>query len=311
MKKELLSLCLASILILSACGNSSTSSAASAESNEQVSKSKTESVSKEMVEETKPTVAKDAIKIEDLSWEITTQINDYGEREIVANYTNNSPYPIVEFDLKMVQKADVTDEDRAVLSDLKDKYDYTDEDLQKLYMQAFIEYYTNPGETSKGRYISLDIYAMRVPTSIEQTELMEPDIATITYIGADNAVHVEYYDFVGKSYSLSNNSVTKLYQAPTSKLADSFVDIDTPLLVASTDDSDSYWAKCYRIDSDGFAKCVEAWKAGGYSNVTWDGTSDFGATNDSGVEVYLNWFADSDTMVIELTGPADTTETSD
>lgn len=307
MKKELLALCLASTLILSACGNTNVSSAASAEST---ASSETKAVSEKAIEETKPAVAKDAIKIEDLSWEITTQINDYGEREIVANYTNNSQYPIVEFDLKMTQKADVTDDDRAVLSDLKDEYGYTDEDLQKLYMQAFIEYYTNPGETSKGRYISLDIYAMRVPTSIEQTELMEPDIATITYIGADNAVHVEYYDFVGKSYSLGNNSITKLYQPPTSDLADSFIDVDTPLLVASTDDSDSYWAKCYRIDNDGFAKCVEAWKAGGYSNVTWDGTSDFGATNDSGVEVYLNWFADSDTMVIELTGPSNNAETS-
>lgn len=308
MKKKLLALCLASTLILSACENSSTSAVASTEST---ASSETKAVSEKAIEETKPAVAKDAIKIEDLSWEITTQINDYGEREIVANYTNNSPYPIVEFDLKMTQKADVTNEDRAVLSDLKDKYDYTDEDLQKLYMQAFIECYTNPGETSKGRYISLDIYAMRVPTSIEQTELMEPDIATITYIGSDDTVHVEYYDFVGKSYSLGNNSITTLYQPPTSDLANSFIDVDTPLLVASTDDSDSYWAKCYDIDSDGFAKCVEAWKSGGYSNVTWDGISDFGATNDSGVEVYLNWFADSETMVIELTGPADTAETSD
>lgn len=311
MKKKLLALCLASTLILSACGNGATDSASSAETLENTSSSKAESVSEEEYEkETKPIIAKDAIKIEDLSWEITTEIDDGGARKVVANYTNNSQYQIVEFDLKMVQKADVTDDDRAVLSDLKDKYDYTDDDLQKLYMQAFIEYFTNPGETSNGQYVTLDMYGGRVPTSIEQTELMEPDIATITYIADDNAVHVEYYDFVGKSYSLRNERIQNLYQPPTSKLAASFVDVETPLLLSSTDDDDKYWAKCYSIDADGFTKCVNDWKDGGYTNVTWDGTRDFGATNDAGVEVYLNWFGDSNTLVIELTAPTSESSSS-
>ena len=304
MKKELLTLCLAFTLVLSACGNANASSAASIESIESTVSSETSSMESNVSSETSSmesaAIVNDAIKIDDIDIKVGPQIDDYGDRCVMLQYTNNSSYSILGVEIKYTQKDSVTDSDREILSDLKDRYEYTDDELKELYMTGRVECLTYPGETSTSQYVKLDDYIARTPSSMEQFDLMEPDIASIVFITPNNVLRMEYYDYKNGSYSLSNNTQENLYQIPKNGMEKYFIDIDTPFLQSTSDREDRYHGTAYHISKDDYLTYKEKWINAGYTNIDRESNDLYRATNDKNIEVTLEWYSQNNVVSIEI-----------
>ena len=92
MKKALVTLLSAAMLIsLTGCGSENSTSPISGTGSITISASDTSFSTK------------DAIKIEDIEWNVTESVMD-GERFVSFNYTNNSKYTILDVEMKFVQK---------------------------------------------------------------------------------------------------------------------------------------------------------------------------------------------------------------
>ena len=297
--KKLMAIGLTAVMAfgLAGCG-ASQSVAVSAESSstEAVSESQ-EETSTESTDSSK--LAKDEIKIDELPWEITTMINDYGNREFVVAYTNNSKYPIMGFDIEFTLKDELTDDQMAVFEDLKENYEYTDEELVKLTMKAYNEVYTASGEEGKPQPLTLDNYAFRVPSSMDQIDNFEPDIATIGYITPDNVMHVEFYDFKNDSYTLSSTVKNDIYQLPTTEIKDILPAPDVPVLLSSKDLGGAYSATAYGVKQDGYSEYVAICKDSGFTNVTDDTDYSFEASKSDGSRIELRYYSEDESMTIE------------
>ena len=297
MKKKLLALCLASTLILSACAGTSANSTVEINS---ISSDASEEAEHNNEEANSVSTANDPIKISDIDLTVESRIDDYGDRSIMCQYTNNSTYSILGVEIKYTQKESVTDDDRAVLSDLKDTYGYTDDELNDLYMRAHIEYFTYPGESSTAQYVKLDDYVARIPSSIEQFDLMEPDIASIAFLDSNNSLRIEYYDFKTDDYSLSTKSQDNLYQAPKKGMQQYFIDIETPFLQSGSDNESRYHGTAYHISKNDYSIYKEKWVDAGYTNIDREHDDAYKASNNDNVEVYLKWDALTNSLSIEI-----------
>lgn len=239
------------------------------------------------------------ILIDELPWEATTKISDSGDRKYVIAYTNNSEYPIIGFDITFTLKEALSDEDMELFSDLKDKYDYTDEELQELTMKSYNETYTAPGEKALPQPLTLDNYAMRVPSNMDQIDKFEPDIATIGYITDDDVVHMEFYDFKEDSYTVSNQTVDDIHQVTTG-FADLLPEVDAPVLLASHNDDKEYRATAYGVSQDIFNDFVEKCKDKGFTNGVDEATFRYSANNMKGYDVDIYFDSEENTMNIKI-----------
>ena len=80
--------------------------------------------------------AKDAIKIEDIDWNVTESVMD-GERFVSFNYTNNSKFTILDIEMEFVQKSNVTKEQLSVFDELKEEREWTDEEISDIYILGY------------------------------------------------------------------------------------------------------------------------------------------------------------------------------
>lgn len=298
MKKLMaIGLAVATAFGLVGCGGSqSTASSAESSSVESTSESQEES-STESPDSS--ALAKDEIKIDELPWEITTMINDYGNREFVVAYTNNSKYAIMGFDIEFTLKDGLTDDQMAVFEDLKEEYEYTDEELSELTMKVYNEVYTAAGEEGKPQPLTLDNYAFRVPSSMDQIDNFEPDIATIGYITPDNVMHMEFYDFKNDSYTLSSTTKDNLYQLPTTAIKDILPAPEVPVLISDKDLGGAYSATAYGIKQDGYSEYVATCKDSGFTDVTEDTDYSFEASKSDGARIELRYYSEDESMTIK------------
>lgn len=272
------------------CGGAGSSTSSDNVSSTAESNSESESIAEEKVA---------PILIDELPWEATTKISDSGDREYVVAYTNNSEYPIIGFDVTFTLKEDLSDEDMELFSDLKDKYDYADEELQELTMKSYNETYTAPGEKALPQPLTLDNYAMRVPSNMDQIDKFEPDIATIGYITDDDVVHMEFYDFKEDSYTVSNQTVDDIHQVTTG-FVDLLPEVDAPVLIASHNDDKEYTAVAYGVSQDTFNTFVEKCKDKGFTNGVDDSPYRYSANNMKGFDVKIYFNSDENTMNIHI-----------
>ena len=297
MKKELLLFAVATSTLLAACSSVPTEANSMADSLSETVEDVVDS------SDAVKAAIEDQLRIEDIDWSVGMKVDDYGDRSLMCQYTNNSSLSILGVEVKYSQKDDLTDEDRQVLSDLKDTYGYTDEELKDLYMTASVEFFTYPGESSNSQYVKLDDYLARVPSSEDQFNLMEPDVATIVYVTPNNTVRLEYYDYKSGEYSLSNNYQTDVYQSPKRNVKSYFIDIDTPFLQSTTDRDERYYGTAYHISFEDYNSYKDEWINAGYTNVDYESDNSYRATNADGVEVDLEWYGQNNCVVIEIDVP--------
>lgn len=145
----------------------------------------------------------DQIKIESIDWKVENAvINNY--RRVCFSFDNNSQYKIISLEANFKMKEGTTEEQ--VTSAGKSliamgKYPST---ILNGTLTAEPSQITDPGQTSVKDELLLGISYIE---DMELYELTEPDIFTISYLGPDEKIHKEYYNFKNKSYSLDDEVI--------------------------------------------------------------------------------------------------------
>ena len=238
--------------------------------------------------------AKDAIKIEDIDWNVTESVMD-GERFVSFNYTNNSKYTIFDVEMEFVQKSTVTKEQLSVFDELKEEREWTDEEIFDIYILGYNRKCAEPGETVSDSPLCINGTYTLVET-IEQYEIMEPDMATIAFIGKDGKGYAVYYDFKTQTYGESSQGGQDLQQWSDSEISKLLPKAEAPAIKVSSDDEDRFYFYAYGVSRETFEKYVEAVKANGFTEVGFENSTSYRATNADGIEAHITYAAVEEKM---------------
>ena len=220
--------------------------------------------------------ADDAIKVEQIDYEVKDGVEN-GYRRVLFGYTNNSDYTVVSVELLMAMPEDVEDEAlESAFADLIEQGFYTVDDLHEIKMGCDSTFAVEPGQTSGDRAAT---YGMVYVTSLEQYELMEPDMLTIKFLH-DGEIYEEYYDYRTGSYTLSSD-VIDAGQWGESELAEA---IPRPegALVTDVDDGDRFTFEIMCMTEDDFEAYVDACKDAGFTVDVAETDTTYYADNEDG-----------------------------
>lgn len=230
---------------------------------------------------------KDAIKIEDISWETKESILD-GERFISFDYTNKSNYTILDVEMTFRQKDGTTVDQLAVFDNLKTERDWSDEEISEIYILAYNRKSADPGETVSespcvinGTYILVE--------NIEQFEIMEPDIVEIAFIGDDGKGYTIYYDFKTQVYGQSSQGGLDLQQWSESEISSHLPKGEFKATIVNYDDEDYFSFKAFGVSREEFEAYVEEVKKNGFTEVDYESHDSYSASNVDGISVSINY----------------------
>ena len=238
--------------------------------------------------------AKDAIKIEDIPWNVTESIMD-GKRFISFNYTNNSKYVIMDVEMKFKQKEGTIIDQLAVFDELKATYEWSDEEIAELYILGYNRKFADPGETASdspcvvnGTYILVE--------NMKQFEIMEPDTVDIAFIGDDGKGYVIYYDFKTKAYGESSQGAQDLQQWSKSKISSLLPKANFKATKVSTDDENDFFFYAYGVSREEYEAYVDAVKLNGFTEVGFEESNSYRASNKDGIEANITFNAVEETL---------------
>lgn len=300
MKKKLsnFAIGLSLIFMITGCttgsgGQSSSQPDASAESTPPSSVS-TESNDGDTVSVSSGFSAKDAVKIEDLDWLVEESLID-GEKFVSFGYTNNSPYTILDFEIRFELRDDLTAEDLAPFDELKAEREWSDEDVAEIFIKGTNHKCTFPGDTVSGYPCNINGTGTNVQ-AMAQYELMEPKMATICLIGDDGKGYVEYYDFESQLYGESSQGGVDLHQWSDSELAKLLPKAESVAVNVDRDDGKVFYFTAYGSSIESFKAYVEEVKKMGFTEVDYEGPDTYRATNSDGIKAEITFNSMENTL---------------
>ena len=236
----------------------------------------------------------DSIKIDEIDWAVEETVID-GDRKLAMSYANNSSFTILELRIEFNQREDVTGEDLAAFDEAYADPDWSPSvEATELYIVGDNQHFVEPGEEAGPIACSL-AYAFTGPT-LEQYELMEPNVAGIVYLGRDGKLYCEYYDFLNDSYSQSSSSGVDAVEWSESDISELVPEIDAPVVNVGSDDEDRFVFNAYGLTLDDFAPYVEKCKELGFTEDPSEEEDWYTATNEDGYEIWLNYYAETDSI---------------
>ncbi len=233
------------------------------------------------------------IKIEDIDWSVDEGIVD-GKRRVVLNYTNNTQYTITDLKLEFRQKEGITREELAVFNNYKEKYNKTDDELADVYIMAYNRKFADPGEVLEnspcvidGTYIPVD--------NIAQYQIMQPDMATIAYIGKDEKLYGIYYDFKTQKYSWASEEGIEPYQWAEGELSD-VIPKPNVRTVSCSESSTSLGFTSYGASKEQFNEYVQACKEKGFTVDPTNSENSYSAKNAEGYKLSIHYWSSDERL---------------
>ena len=257
---------------------------------------------------------KEDINIKDITWDVDEGIVD-GERYILLNYKNNTPYTIADFKITFKEKSSITEKEKSTFySDMQKEFeasDADDEDIKEVMeelknrdisMYAETEMVINPGEsaTNINCYYYDGYYYLK---DINHYKLVEPDIATIKYVNEDNIFTV-YYDYNSKKYSAE--SETKVaYQWTQTDLGNKIPKPDVKIVESNIDNEKIFMFDACGISLEQFNAYVEECKTLGYTIESNSFEGFYSADNAEGYNIYMHYDKDDYEMRVTVKNLSD------
>lgn len=259
---------------------------------------KTDSKTNKDVKQSTNVNKKDAIKIEDIDWNVTEGVMD-GERFISFNYVNNSAYTIMEIELVFKQKEGTTTEQLSVFNELKEDREWTDEDVQNIYILGFNSKFADPGEQVSDSPCVID-GTYTLVENMAQYEIMEPNMMTIGYIGDDGKGYIEYYDFGSKSYGSSSRGAQDLQQWSTTEISGLLPKAKFRAVSVDTDEKDSFSFSAYGVSREEYQEYVNSVKEKGFITEESEESNSYSASNTDGIVVDISYTAVKETITVSI-----------
>lgn len=255
----------------------------------------------------KPTQSKETIKIEDIDWNVDEGIVS-GKKYVLLNYTNKSKFLINDFEITFKQKNSVTNEQKETFfSDVKKEFSFSDDDMKQLEgtdisMHAESNKLVDSGEMAKN--INCYYYqGYSYVTNINHYNLVEPDIATIKYVGDDQKIYTVYYDFSSKKYSEEEDAEDAYYWT-TTELGNKIPKPDVKIVKKYiSDDEDSFGVEAFGVTSDYFNSYADKCKELGFTEDVSEYDTLYSAKDKDGYDLSISYSEDDDSMTITLDAP--------
>lgn len=301
----LLSVCLFS---MTACGKKDAADhseeiAASVQGEENTVKNEEE---ENEVDREESSAKEEKINIDDIVWEVDEGIID-GDRFILLNYTNNTPYTIASFEITFKEKSDITEEEKETYcSDLKEEFSAQDDEVEKLRnepisMRTESKIVCNAGEAVtnvKCLYYSGYYYVK----NINHYKLVEPDIATIRYVDDTDHICTVYYDYNSNKYSFDSKTDVAC-QWPQTDLGSVIPKPDTKIVETGISDDKSFMFDARGMSLEQFNDYVDECMEMGYTVEVMSHEGFFSADNSDGYNIYLYYAEDDRTMSASVSAP--------
>lgn len=250
--------------------------------------------------------AKDAILMEDIDWGLTEAVYD-GERYIAFAYTNNTEYVILGVEVNFVLKEGVTTEQLSVFQDLQERYEWTEEELHEVSLCGYNRRMADPGEYVSDSPCVIN-NSMILLESMEQYALMEPDMASIIFIGPDDQAHMVYYDFRSQTYSESSEGGIPINEWSEYEIADLLPEADFDVVIISRDREDAFEFYALGQTNADYDAYVKAVKECGFTDVSYEDASYFSATNADGIDITVDYSEYEEELNVRISGELPGTE---
>lgn len=236
-------------------------------------------------------------KIEELSWTFRNTVR-FEEPAAVFDYTNNSGFTIVRFDLTFKMKEGVTSEQLQLVDPISDSL-ISDEEIADMEPYVLDWIVCDPGETAENASCYM-IYNTE-PASTEQCDLMELNYADICFIGEDGKGHSVSYSAENGGYSVSDTA-EELFVWSDSDYAGMIPKPETRIASVEHDDEDRFYAEAYDISPDYYSAYIEECEQMGFADDYPNDTTSisFSGTNPDGVRVSLGYYENTRHMEITV-----------
>lgn len=292
---------------ITACGNKAADTGSAGNDSDEKKTAETADSSEENKKpEKKENKSKDAVKIEDIDWNVDESVVD-GERTVAMSLTNNSDYTLAGFDISFIEKDDLSEDDReAFFNDIKEGLNATDDDMEQLRsreigMHAKTEHIIEPGDSVNDVkvYYYQGFFYMK---KIDHYALVTPDIAEISYVDGDK-IYKEYYDFKSKKYSMDDSTEDAQYWT-TSKLGSMVPKPEAPVIKENgRDDEECFMYEAYGLTMDDFDTYIDSCKEMGYTEDPSEFEGFYSADNAEGYNVYMNYDKEKGSVSVIFKAP--------
>jgi hypothetical protein len=245
------------------------------------------------------------IKIEDIAWSVEEGIID-GDRGVFFEYTNNTNNVITYLKIEFKQKSNISKKERSILEAYKEKYEeygIDDSKITDLSIHITNEEMLNPGQSSKKEPLIYS-YLGRVE-SIEEYQIMQPEIMTIEYIDKDNKICKVYYDFKNKEYSKDSAAPKDLFEWDDNEFTQLLPYPNFDRMEIASNTSEDFWFEMYGATPEQCKSYIEECKAKGFtiSADYFDGY--YNAKNQDGYELTVEMNDGRKSIAVMLNKPHD------
>lgn len=241
-----------------------------------------------------------AFSIDDIDWVVEETIVD-GVRTVTLDYTNNTGYTILEVEIDYVLKDGVTREELAVFDEVKEEYEWSDEDVEELYIYSNNRRCAESGEHVGGYYSYIN--GLAYVDNMEQMAVMDCDIMEICFVGPGDKAYTIYYDFRNDEFSEASSSPRQLHQWSEYEISDRLPTMDFVEVELSGDDEDRVHYHAYGVTNEDYNAYKDAVIAAGYVNDVFETDNSYDATNADGYEIDLYHYPHREDLSICITAP--------
>lgn len=192
-----------------------------------------------------------------------------------------------------------TTEQLSVLNSAKEKYKWSDDKLSEVYILGYNRKIVEPQETSTGSACVFN-GTYQIVDNIEQYNLMEPDMVQIAYMKSDDKVYSLCYDFKNQEYTEDETGGIAAVDWSDSEIAKLISRPDVKVLKVSNDKEDKFSFSAFGVSNDIFTKYVDDCKNKEFTDVGFESTNGYRASNSAGYEVNVKYNTNEETMTVTI-----------
>lgn len=235
-----------------------------------------------------------------IEWGVGTSVIE-GDRVVTFGYDNNSDYDIAELSLEYKLKDDVTEEEIAKYSELKEKAENMEEELSDLTISVRVDNIVEAGGSVSDIPMNLD-KTIQYYTEYDAYDLFEPDIMTVLYFKG-NDIYTAYYDYKSQETSYSDE-VLKAFTWSDSELAKKLPKSDARIAIVGFDDETRFHVNTYGVTKEKYEEYIGQCKEAGFTkNIDNDVDWNWEAEDAEGNKVDLIYDSSSDELSIAIDAP--------